>query len=103
MIKFIEWLKKIFGAIGVIWSTFKSSPAGSVVMRSLNDTQLQAKAYELVEALQASDKTGTEKEEAFNAAFCAFCDANGYAVAKSTVNCLRELALAAYKAKTDIQ
>lgn len=99
MKKFIEWIKKVFGAIGKIWSTFKSSSTGSAVIKALTDTTLQAKAMELVEALQASDKTGAEKEEAFNAAFNAFCDAEGFVVAKSTVNCLRELALAAYQAK----
>lgn len=102
MTKFIEWLKKVFGVIGTIWSTLKSSSVGSAVITALSNTTLQAKALELVTTLQASDKSGTEKEEAFNAAFNAFCDANNYTVAKSTVNCLRELAIAAYKAKNGI-
>lgn len=99
MTKFIAWLKKIFGVIGVIWSTLKSSSAGCAVIKALSDTTLQQKAFELVSALQSSDKTSEEKEAAFNEAFNAFCDANGYTLAKSTVNCLRELALAAYKAR----
>jgi len=99
MTKFIEWIKKVFGVIGEIWSTLKNSKAGSAVILALTNTTLQAKAMELVSTLQASDKSGTEKEEAFNDAFNAFCDAEGYTVAKSTVNCLRELALAAYNAR----
>jgi len=99
MTKFIEWIKKVFGVIGEIWSTLKNSKAGSAVILALTDTTLQAKAMELVTTLQASDKSGADKEAAFNEAFNAFCDAEGYTVAKSTVNCLRELALAAYNAR----
>jgi len=99
MSKFIEWIKKVFGVIGVIWQTLKSSSAGAAVIKALTNTTLQAKALELVTTLQSSDKSGSEKEEAFNEAFNAFCDAEGYTVAKSTVNCLRELALAAYQAR----
>lgn len=99
MSKFIEWIKKLFGVIGVIWSTLKNSAAGSAVVKALNNTTFQEKAFELVTALQESDMSGSEKEAAFNSAFNAFCDANGYTVQKSTVNCLRELALAAYQAK----
>lgn len=99
MNKFIEWIKKAFGVIGQIWSTLKSSSVGSAVIKALSDTTMQAKAMELVSALQSSSMTGSEKESAFNEAFNAFCDANGYTVQKSTVNCLRELALAAYQAK----
>ena len=101
MNKFIEWIKQLFGAVGVIWSTLKNSWAGSVVIKAMANTQLQAKAFELVEALQDSGKTGAEKEAAFNAAFNAFCDAEGYTVTKSMVNCLRELALAAYQARQE--
>lgn len=99
MTKFINWLKKVFGVIGVIWSTLKNSSAGCAVIKALADTALQAKALELVTTLQSSDKSGADKEKAFNEAFNAFCDANGYAIAKSLVNCIRELALAAYNAK----
>lgn len=101
MKKFIEWIKKVFGVIGQIWSTLKESPSGSVVIKAITNTELQAKAMELVSTLQDSGMPAAEKESAFNSAFNAFCDAEGYAVAKSTVNCLRELALAAYKASHD--
>jgi len=99
MVKFIAWIKRIFGVIGVIWETLQASSAGSAVIKDMTDTQMQAKALELVTALQDSDLSGLDKEKAFNEAFNAFCNANGYTVAKSTVNCLRELALAAYQAK----
>ena len=99
MSKFIDWLASLFTKIGSIWSTLKSSSAGSVVITTLNNTTFNSKAMEIVESLQSSRLSGSEKEAKFNELFNAFCDANGYTVSKSLVNCLRELALAAWQSK----
>lgn len=99
MKSFINWLIGLFTSIGKIWQTFKASDTGSVVIATLNNPTLNSKAMELVTDLQDSGLTGSEKEAKFNELFNAFCDANNYIVAKNLVNCLRELALAAYQAK----
>ena len=96
---FINWLVSLFTKIGEIWSTLRSSAAGSVVIATLNNTTFNSKAMEIVKELQTTDLTGAQKEEKFNELFNAFCDANGYTVSKSLVNCLRELALAAWQSK----
>ena len=99
MSKFISWLNSLFTTIGSIWSTLKSSKAGSVVIATLNNSTFNSKAMEIVESLQDSDLSGSEKEAKFNELFNAFCDAKGYTVSKNLVNCLRELALAAIQTR----
>jgi len=101
MKKVINWFKKLFGCLGDIWETFRASTAGSKIMATLNDLNVQSEAMNLVKTLANSNLSGKEKETAFNEAFTTWANNNGYSVQASLVNALRELAYTAYNLRLE--
>lgn len=99
MNKFINWIKSVFGRIGEIWATFKSSKAGSVIISALNDQALNSEAIKLVSDLADQSITSSQKHEAAVTALISFGQSRGWSLSTSLAKTLIELAYQAYQLK----
>lgn len=96
---FYKWLLSIFtkDKIGIIVRKLLLS-AAKPVAKDLFNIENQKKAYEFVKELAQNNELSTwEKAEMFNLKFQHFLGKGAEEVSKSMLNCLREMALMAYK------
>ena len=97
----LKFITSVFTAdrIGLVVRIILSQ-AGKAILRSLLDAGNQKVAYQFVKELhQRDDLTNEEKRKLFNQKFAMWAAAGGKQIKESTVNCLREMALAALKAQ----
>lgn len=94
-----KWIVSIFtkDSIGLIVRKLLLS-ATKPILKDLFNVEYQKKAYEYVKELDARDDlSNLEKAKLFNEKFLRFLKTGAKEISKSMLNCLREMALAAYK------
>lgn len=85
--------------LGVILSLLLTK-ASSVLIADIFNAENQRVAYYFVKALSENDKlTGKEKAARFNEQMLQWAKAEGKKISESCINCLRELAVNAFKAE----
>lgn len=97
-----KWLLSVFtkDKIGIIVRALLISAAKPVI-KDIFNVEYQKKAYEFVKELaQRDDLKGWEKAEMFNLKFAHFLSTEAKQMSASMLNCLREMALAAYESET---
>lgn len=77
--------------------------ASSASVKALLDPAVQSKAYELALALQNEGMSAEKKAEAFNRLMGEWMAKTGMAFGTSILNAIRELAVAAVKAKSEVE
>ena len=105
MATLIVWIKNLFTnkKIGCILAVFAKKAAAAAV-KQIMDPENQRKAYELVKKLiTRKDMTSKEKAEVFSLQMLDWSQTYARNLSDSSINCLREMALAAAKAEEQIR
>lgn len=100
-----KWLLSIFTAdkIGILVRALLIN-AGSKLMVEILNVQNQKKAYEFVKELASrKDLTNAQKAKEFNKKMLEYAKKAGKVLSESVLNCLRELAVNAFKAEQEKQ
>lgn len=93
-----NWICRLFTKenVGIIWRTLFAS-AKNAAKKAINDSKVQAKAFETAKTLLSANISGDAKKDAFNSTMKDFFAEYGKDVGTSTLNCIRELAVEAAK------
>ena len=98
-----KWLLSIFTAdkIGILVRALLIN-AGSKILTEILNVQNQKKAYEFVKELhKRDDLTNAQKAKEFNKKMLEYAKKTGQILGESVINCLRELAVNAFKSEQE--
>lgn len=101
--KIIKAITSLFSKnnIGILFKIL-AIKAGSAIAKEIMNPQNQQKAYEFVKDLASrKDLTNKEKADEFNKKMKKYLKSLGKKIADSTINCLRELAVNAFKCESE--
>ena len=101
--KIWSWIKKLFTKefVGTILSKLIENAKTKITEEILNAENQEA-AFNFVKELNADTTLSTEeKAKKFNEQLLAWAKSLGKTLSSSTINCLRELAVAAFKAEAE--